>query len=173
MQHDIEALLDAKIELQEVAARGNSWDLFISAYNNSQRVQTVFPHVPATRRSWWIIPEYSYGADDLIELENPVVLARGSEAQVVKAGLAGSGFDPTTDQHLCVDITGLMRPHILFLMAHLQDIGVTKFDLLYTEPAQYSRHVQRHASPSVKMSGWCPWKAMSAPTIQTRLATFW
>ena len=146
MQHDIEALLDAKIELREIAARGGSWDLFISAYNNSKRVQTVFPQVPATRRSWWVIPEYGYGPDDLAELENPIVLARGSEAQVVKAGLAGSGFDPATDLRLCIDITGLMRPHILFLMAHLQDIGVTQFDLLYTEPAQYSRRAETRFS---------------------------
>tara|TARA_R100001198_G_scaffold14097_1_gene6375 strand:- start:1699 stop:2649 length:951 start_codon:yes stop_codon:yes gene_type:complete len=146
MQHDIEALLDAKIELQEFAARGVSWDLFISAYNNSQRVQTVFQNVPATRRSWWVIPEYSYGADDLAELDDPIVLAPGSEAQVIKAGLAGSGFDPTTDKRLCIDITGLMRPHILFLMAHLQDVGVTQFDFLYTEPAQYSRRAETRFS---------------------------
>ena len=146
MQHDIEALLDAKIELLEVAARGHSWDLFISAYNNSQRVQTVFPHVPAKRRSWWVIPEYGYGPEDLSDLDNPVVLTRGSEAQVVKAGLAGSGFDPGVDKRLCIDITGLMRPHILFLMAHLQDIGVTQFDLLYTEPAQYSRRAETRFS---------------------------
>lgn len=146
MRHDIEALLDAKVELGEVAARGHSWDLFISAYNNSKRVQTVFPMVPATRRSWWVIPEYGYGSTDLANLEDPVVLGRGSEAQVVKAGLAGSRFDPSADQRLCIDITGLMRPHILFLMAHLQDIGVKQFDLLYTEPAQYSRRAETRFS---------------------------
>lgn len=45
-----------------------------------------------------------------------------------------------------IDITGLMRPHILFLMAHLQDIGVTQFDLLYTEPTQYLRRAKTHFS---------------------------
>lgn len=146
MQHDIGALLDAKIELSDVAARGDNWDLFISAYNNSQRVQTVFPHVLAKRRSWWVIPEYGYRPEDLADLDNPVVLTRGTEAQVVKAGLAGSGFDPGVDKRLCIDITGLMRPHILFLMAHLHDIGVTQFDLLYTEPAQYSRRAETRFS---------------------------
>ena len=146
MQHDIETLLDAKIELGDFVARGHPWDLFISAYNNSRRVQTVFTQVPAARKSWWIIPEYGYTPADLTALEEPLVLARGSEAQVVKAGLAGSHFDPTTDRRLCIDITGLMRPHILFLMAHLQDIGVTQFDLLYTEPAQYSRRAETRFS---------------------------
>lgn len=145
MQHDIEALLDAKIDLRQ-AASGERWDLFISAYNNSQRVQTIFPRIPADRRSWWVIPEYGYRPEELAELDNPVVLPPGSEAQVVKAGLAGSGFDPANDLRLCIDITGLMRPHILFLMAHLQEIGVTKFDLLYTEPAQYSRRAETRFS---------------------------
>lgn len=146
MLHDIEALLDAKIELQEYVAHGASWDLFISAYNNSMRVQSVFSLVPSVRRSWWVIPEYGYKADDLVGLEDPVVLPRGSEAQVVKAGLAGSDFSPAANHRLCIDITGLMRPHILFLMAHLQDIGVKKFDLLYTEPAQYSRRAETRFS---------------------------
>lgn len=146
MLHDIEALLDAKVELGDLTARGHCWDLFISTYNNSKRVQTIFPTVPAARRSWWIIPEYGYRPVDLANLEDPVILARGSEAQVVKAGLAGSRFDQTADRRLCIDITGLMRPHILYLMAYLQDIGVSQFDLLYTEPAQYSRRAETRFS---------------------------
>jgi hypothetical protein len=64
----------------------------------------------------------------------------------MKAGLTGSQFDPTNDKRLCIDITGLMRPHILFLMAHLQNIGVRQFDFLYTEPAQYSRRAETRFS---------------------------
>lgn len=146
MHYDIEALLDAKIELDEFSAFGNRWDLFISAYNDSQRVQAVFAKVPAARRSWWIIPEYGYNPEDISHLTNPVILSRGSESQVMKAGLAGSHFNKIKDKRLCIDITGLMRPHILFLMAHLQNIGVKQFDFLYTEPAQYSRRVETRFS---------------------------
>jgi hypothetical protein len=146
MRYDIEALLDAKVELREFIKHGHKWDLFISAYNDSERVQTVFEQVPAARSSWWVIPEYGYNAADLTELESPVVLSRGSEALVMKAGLAGSRYNSSVDKRLCIDITGLMRPHILFLMAHLQDIGVNQFDLLYTEPAQYSRRAETRFS---------------------------
>ena len=76
MHYDIEALLDAKIELREVAAHGASWDLFISTYNNSKRVQSVFSQVPAARRSWWVIPEYGYVLDDLADLTNPIVFGQ-------------------------------------------------------------------------------------------------
>ncbi|MBB4659326.1 hypothetical protein [Parvularcula dongshanensis] len=146
MQYDIEALLDAKIDLAETVASGHEWDLFISAYNNSERVQSVFPTIPAIRRSWWAIPEYGYTPDELQKVSDIVHLNQGSEAQVVKSGLIGSGFDRTANQRLCVDITGLMRTHILFLMAYLQDAGVSHFDLLYTEPAQYSRRAETRFS---------------------------
>jgi hypothetical protein len=146
MQHDIEALLDAKIELSELINQGHTWDLFISAYNNSTRVQSVFSLVPAARRSWWVIPEYGYGPSEISTLASPIVLPPGTEAQIMKVALAGSGFDPQNDRRLCIDITGLMRPHILYLMAYLQDIGVNHFDLLYTEPAQYSRRAETRFS---------------------------
>lgn len=133
---DIGALLDAKAELSTFAA---PWDLFISAYNNSERVQSVFEGVPATERHWWVVPEYRYKREDLPGLPAEAFLPDGDEANIVKAGLAAAGFNRSRHRRLLVDITGMMRPHILFMMAHLADIGFTTFDLLYTEPEQYSR----------------------------------
>ncbi|WOR15291.1 hypothetical protein RYZ27_01255 [Hyphomonas sp. FCG-A18] len=40
---------------------------------------------------------------------------------------------------LCIDATGFMRPQLLFLMRYLADQGLTRFDMLYSEPSQYSR----------------------------------
>jgi hypothetical protein len=117
MRVDLAALLDAKAPLASRA--GEPWDLFVSAYNDSERVRTVFDLVPARRRSWWVIPEYGYAKKEVEHLEDATLLERGTEAEVVKAGLAASGFDPATDKRLCVDITGMMRPQILFMMAYL------------------------------------------------------
>lgn len=136
MTLDLEALLDAKALL---TSRTCPWDLFISGYNDTERVQAIFESVPARRRSWWVIPEYGYTKQEVEHLADAALLARGTEAQIVRAGLNASGFDPAVDRKLCVDITGLMRPHILYLMAYLKAIDVREFDLLYTEPEQYSR----------------------------------
>ena len=144
MSVDLESLLDAKSPLASRA--GVPWDLFISAYNDSERVQKVFGLVPTRRRSWWVIPEYDYTEQDVENLADAALLEPGMEAEVVKDGLQASGFDPVADRRLCVDITGLMRPQILYMMAYLKDIGFREFDLLYTEPEHYLRRAETRFS---------------------------
>ena len=141
---DLAALLDAKAPLDSRV--DEPWDLFISAYNDSKRVQTVFNSVRAHRHLWWIVPEYGYTQQQVQHLTSPILLTRGTEAEVIRAGLAESGFDPTSDKRLCIDITGLMRPQILYMMAHFKQIGLCKFDLLYTEPERYSRRAETRFS---------------------------
>jgi hypothetical protein len=38
----------------------NAWEIFVSAFNDSDRVQEIFDEVPAVHKEWWIIPEYGY-----------------------------------------------------------------------------------------------------------------
>jgi hypothetical protein len=133
---EIGALIDAKVEL---STADPPWDLFISSYNDSERVKSMFERVPAVERHWWVMPEYRYQRSELPDLPASAFLPDGDEADIIKAGLAAVGFDPSRHQRLLFDITGMMRPHILFMMAYLADIGVDNFDLLYTEPEQYAR----------------------------------
>jgi hypothetical protein len=139
---DIGALIDAKYPLQ--ACRSNPWDLFVSAYNDSERVQRVFTAVPAKNRAWWVLPEYAYTSGEISHLQNAVHLDGGHEDEVVTQGMRQIGFDPT--QRLCFDITGMMRPQILFLMAYLSEQGCRSFDLLYTEPEHYKRRAETQFS---------------------------
>jgi hypothetical protein len=48
------------------------------------------------------------------------------------------GFDPASTS-LCIDITGLLRPHLLFLVRALEQRGVRQFEALYSEPSYYKR----------------------------------
>jgi len=139
---EIESLIDAKYRLH--AGETEPWDLFVSAYNDSERVQRVFTTVPANKRAWWVLPEYAYGAGEISHLENAVHLEAGHEDEVVTRGMREIGFD--SSQRLCVDITGMMRPQILFLMAYLNDQGCRSFDLLYTEPEHYKRRAETRFS---------------------------
>ncbi|MBN8807021.1 MAG: hypothetical protein J0I47_02100 [Sphingomonas sp.] len=132
----VAALLDAKLPLERAQ---RDWDLVISAYNESARVQKVFEKLTARRNAWWVIPEYGYRPDEISHLSNAHLLDAGTEAEVVIQGMEACGYDPETDRRLCVDITGLMRPQILYLMAWLRSKGVREYDLLYTEPEQYAR----------------------------------
>lgn len=142
MKLDIASLIDAKSQLQ--ANRGEPWDLFISAYNDSDRVQKVFDLVPAKRRAWWVLPEYGYEPKEIAHLSSAILLPAGAEDEIVTRGLEEVRFDP--DKRLCVDITGMMRPQILFLMAYLKDNCCSSFDLLYTEPERYQRRSETRFS---------------------------
>lgn len=132
---DISSLLDAKLPLASYT--GAPWDLFVSAYNDSDRVQQVFSTIPAHRRAWWVLPEYAYATAEIAHLVGAIQLGAGSEDQVITEGIRRSEF--VVGQRLCVDITGMMRPQIMFLMAYLKELGCVNFDLLYTEPEHYKR----------------------------------
>lgn len=144
MRIDLASLVDAKAPLGSSA--DHEWDHFVSAYNGSERVQRVFGQVRAARQSWWILPEYGYSPEELAHLDDAFALPAGGEKLVVSSGLAALGFDCDREVRYCFDITGFMRPQILYLMAYLRAAGVTRFDMLYTEPEHYARRAETRFS---------------------------
>jgi hypothetical protein len=44
-----------------------------------------------------------------------------------------------SDKSICVDITGFMRPQLIFLITYLNYFGIKNFDVIYTEPGQYRK----------------------------------
>ncbi|CAG4911200.1 hypothetical protein [Paraburkholderia saeva] len=116
------------------------WDLFISAFNDSRRVQSVFSSFPANTKRWVVLPEYGYSSTEISALQAPIVPGIGAnEADVILAVAQSVGMDSLCSGRLCVDMTGFMRPHILYLVKYLSDQGIRRFDMVYTEPAHYSR----------------------------------
>jgi hypothetical protein len=47
------------------------------------------------------------------------------------------GYDPTSHS-LCIDLTGIIRPHLMFLVRLLKERGVGHFTALYAEPIRYA-----------------------------------
>jgi hypothetical protein len=128
---------DAKAAIDDLA--GLPHEIFISAYNETARVNTVFSAVAAPTKLWWILPEYNYSAAEVVSLPDHVILTEHDEADLVMAGLVPIRTSLEAGSRLCVDITGFMRSHVLFLMKYLRDIGIRAFDVLYTEPLHYYR----------------------------------
>lgn len=130
--------LDYLIDAKHLLNRRRKWDLFISAYNSSERVKKTFSKVRSSRKVWWLIPEYGYTPDEAPN-GDVINISHIGEADVVADGLAQSGFEPKSGAEVCVDITGFMRPQILFLLKYLREAGVHSVDMLYTEPKHYAR----------------------------------
>ena len=43
-----------------------------------------------------------------------------------------------SDSKICIDITGFIRPHLMFLIRYLHIKGIRKIDAIYTEPIRYT-----------------------------------
>lgn len=115
------------------------WDVFISAFNLSARVNKVYDDITADLKYWFIFPEYDFSTEDIPEDPNNVILPSGAESKQLMHADKIIDFKSMVDLDVCIDITGFMRPQLLFFMQQLKHSGFTNFDVIYSEPARYSR----------------------------------
>lgn len=112
------------------------YDLFISAYDECDRTRVPYDKVNAKKKLWMLFPQYSYKGD------------RPSEEYYYSDGVRESdyfrgfyemfGVDELRKMSICIDSTGFIRPHLVFLLAYFNHINLKKLDVLYTEPGRYS-----------------------------------
>ena len=110
----------------------------MSAYSPSERVMAVFEKVAASEKHWILHKEYNYsrtqhpqGSVFLSDTDNEAdYILEFANSKLDKIDLAAS--------KICIDITGFMRPHMMFLIKYLVQRGVKKFDAIYSEPSFYA-----------------------------------
>jgi hypothetical protein len=117
-----------------------SWDLFLSAYNSSERVRSVFDAVNAARKCWLLCPEYGY-QDSERPCGDSFIGVDPHESDLIPNFFAHLAVDLSSGS-ICVDLTGFIRPHLLFLLRWLYQRGVKRFDALYSEPGHYKKKEQ-------------------------------
>ena len=115
-----------------------AYDLFISGYTDSERVRDVFRRVDAREKIWVIHREYGFDSVDLPRNGESYVSESYDEAEFWR-GLVGRLRLCSGETQLCIDITGLLVPYMMYLVALLSRIGVKKFDCVYSEPVSYLR----------------------------------
>lgn len=134
--YELSYLLDSKRALCFERAR---WDFFFSAYNESERVKKTFEKVNSAKKYWVIIPEYCYG-DDFILGHNDVLRTSSlNEAEQIIETIGSVLNEVDRARRVCVDITGFMRPQILFVLRYFHALGFKNFEMIYTEPLHYAR----------------------------------
>jgi hypothetical protein len=114
------------------------WDLFISAYNESERVRTVFDLALARSKHWLVHSEYAFDESELPSGDVYIPPVGNDEAEFLRGYFDWSAVD-VGSLHVCVDATGWMRPHLMLLLRFLMERGVRRFDVLYAEPDQYAQ----------------------------------
>ncbi|HUV31693.1 MAG TPA: hypothetical protein VMY05_11485 [Acidobacteriota bacterium] len=113
-----------------------TYDLFISAYSDAERVRKVYDKIQAARKLWLLMPEFKY---DRAEFPPGQCYANGhsSEAEFIQGMWTKLDLRRIPDR-IAVDITGFIRPYLMYLVLWLRLRGVRKFDALYSEPVVYS-----------------------------------
>ncbi|MFL5382252.1 MAG: hypothetical protein ACJ8GN_07025 [Longimicrobiaceae bacterium] len=116
-----------------------AWDIFLSAYNESERVNRVFDAVRATRKEWLIHPEYDFSPAEVPTSFPARSRLSRDEAEFWHKFFSDAGFDSLPrDARIAVDITGFMRPHLMLLPRLLRDQGFLRLHMLYSDPVAYS-----------------------------------
>jgi hypothetical protein len=122
------------------------WDIFISAYTAAERVRDVYEKAPAQSKHWLLFPEYGFTAGNY-----PSGAFNSSvreEAEYIKSFWSQSVGD-IGSRTIAVDITGFIRPYLIFLTRWLAGCGVRRFDALYTEPVIYGDREETKFSDEV------------------------
>ena len=125
------------VRTDRIAQELPKFDIFVSAFNSSDRVGRVFNEVRAQKKIWHIHPEYMYSP-----LDEPTGFMKAQPDKIdeiaqVDALLAAVG--DLSGKSLCIDITGFMRHVLVFLVAKIAYMGVREFTALYSEPMCYTK----------------------------------
>ena len=114
------------------------WDVFVSAFNGSERVRRVYEKVKAENKYWIVHEEYGFAGDEGPEGGGFICEAVNEEEMLKFWECVLSISVPDVEgTRVCLDATGFMRPQLMFLVNLLHAKGVRKFDVLYSEPQYY------------------------------------
>jgi len=108
------------------------YDIFISSYVDSQRVQEPADNIPAKQKVWFAMME---GGRDLYLADKDVTFLQVNEDYApIENKLRELQI---SDKSICIDATGFTIPYLMYVMRCMSTYKVKRFDVLYTEPTQY------------------------------------
>ncbi|CAC9973712.1 hypothetical protein [Flavobacterium panici] len=125
-----------------LVSRTFNHDLFISAYNESERVNFVFDNVSSKDKHWIIFPEYEFSPSEIKKLGG-LIFDYSNEKNLDESGIIidyyNNGAKNFFEQkkRVCIDITGFIRPHLVFLIRLLEKEKVENIEFIYSEPSNY------------------------------------
>jgi hypothetical protein len=137
MSSDYTIFYKSRLSAADISAE--RWDFFISAFNPSDRVARVFEQVRAARKIWMVHREYDLTDTEIPNVGEVVRPEASNEGDFIAEFFRRAALAEFAGVRVCVDITGFMRPHLMFLIKWLQRYGARAVDVLYSEPMSYSK----------------------------------
>ena len=109
-----------------------NYDLFFSGYDDCERTKLIYDRVVSKRKCWIDFPHYKH-VD--LNIENVYKCESFKEDECFIDLFSSLDIQP--DTNICIDITGFIRPHLVFFIVYLHRLGLKKIDFLYSEPQHY------------------------------------
>lgn len=118
------------------------YDLLISAYNKSERVNFILETIKADEKHLFILQEYGFTDEDISALDDSINIFNFSnlsdEAEILNDYFREYVL-PKRDKKILIDITGFLRPHTVYLLRLCKAHNINKIDFLYSEPKNYKK----------------------------------
>jgi len=125
------------------------YDLLVSAYNESHRVKHTFENIEAKEKHWLIFPEYRYEDMELAGLSGKIFNFSGlnnTDEDEIILNYFEQNEDLISISNVAIDITGMLRPYIVFLVRLLKEKNINKVDFIYSEPQHYKKQEETEFS---------------------------
>lgn len=110
-----------------------NYDVFISAFDGCERTLSIYNRVCAPDKKWIIFPQYVHNGD--IDIPAGLYSDKIDEGEFIFDIIESLNINKYSK--VCIDSTGFLVPHLLFLIQFLQRRKIYKFDILYSEPVSY------------------------------------
>ena len=115
------------------------YDVFISAYNGSDRVKSLFGAVRAKRKIWAVQPEYGLNEEELPEEGDIFQGGAGDEIGFGNGLTETLNLEGYQEAKICIDLTGFIHPNVMYLLSLLARRGLRRIECLYSEPVSYAK----------------------------------
>lgn len=129
----------------------NTYDLFISAYNNEGMVRDVYNTISANTKLWLLLPDYTdikieeitneYYSNNLIHIDD-----NDLESQYINTFIETYKIYEYKEKSICIDITGFVKPYMIYLIFSLTYLGFKKIEIIYSEPKIYKNQEETEFS---------------------------
>lgn len=108
-----------------------SYDFFISADDECDRTQNSFGEAIAKRKIFIRFPQQEYSTPNDTCYTNCEV----QEDKYIQ--LLCKDLNILKNSKMCIDCTGFIIPHLLYLLGYLYRLEINEIDIIYNEPDQY------------------------------------
>lgn len=110
-----------------------NYDYFFSAFDGCDRTTQIFEKISSKIKYWINFPHY-HNNDGL---DNCYTNASFKEDDFFLNLF--NELELGSDSKICIDITGFIRPHLIFFINYIYRVGIKKIDFLYSEPLYYKK----------------------------------